>query len=147
MKFPNNFNIYLMYAGGLPFLICSLFLVSDLNNIPFLGDTIRVLQVYSIVIASFMTGVHWGQYLSLIDKCSILLPITSNIIALFIWISVLVMPIYWYLIALIFIFILILLIDARLAKKKQLQPLYFRSRVVVTIIVSLSLVLSIIFIK
>jgi hypothetical protein len=147
MKTPNNAYIYLTYAGCLPFLICTFFLVSGLNNISYLGDTIKILQVYSLVIASFMAGVHWGQYLTLIDECPIYLPIASNTITLFIWISFLVMPIYWYLITLIFVFVLILLIDVKLAKKKQLGPLYFRSRIMVTIVVSVSLVFSIITIK
>ena len=147
MKFPNNVHIYLTYAGCLPFLICTFSLVSGLNNIPYLGDTIKILQVYSLVIASFMAGAHWGQYLGLIDEHPIHLPIFSNIIALFIWISFLVMPIYWYLITLIFVFILTFLIDLRLVKTKKLGPLYFRSRIIVTIVVSVSLVLSIITIK
>jgi hypothetical protein len=147
MKFLNNVSIYLTYAGCLPFLICTFFLISGLNNIPYLGDTIKILQVYSLVIASFMAGVHWGQYLGSIDEFPIYLPIASNVIALFIWISFLIMPIYYYLIALIFIFILMLLIDIKLIKKKQMRALYFRSRVIVTIIVSVLLVLSIITIK
>ena len=147
MKFPNKINIYLMYAGCLPFLICTFFLINGLNNIPYLGNIVRIIQVYSLVITSFMAGVHWGQYLGLIDECPIYLPIASNMIALFAWISFLVMPIYWFLVTVIFIFILILLIDLRLVKEKQLRPLYFRSRVMVTIIVSVSLVLSVITIK
>ena len=147
MKFPNKVNIYLTYAGCLPFLICMFFLINGVNHVPYLGDTTRILQVYSLVIASFMAGVHWGQYLGLVEENSIYLPIFSNIIALVIWILFLVIPVYWYLISLIFIFVLILLIDVKLVKAKQLSPLYYRSRVIVTITVTITLVLSILTIK
>ena len=147
MKFSNKIIIYLTYAGCLPFIICAFFLFFNLNSIPYLGDTITTLQVYSLVIASFMAGAHWGQYLYLLDESPIHLPITSNLIALFIWISFLIMPAFWYLLVLIFIFVFLLLIDVRLARKKQLVSLYFRSRVIVTIIVSVSLAISITIIK
>ena len=142
MKLPNNTNIYLTYAGSLPFILCTLFLFNGLQTLPYFGDTAKVLKVYGLVIASFMAGVHWGQYLAGRVEFPINLPIISNVIAIFVWASFLMFPIRWYLVSLILVFIILLLIDFFLWRRKQLSRFYFWSRVVVTITVLLSLVIS-----
>ena len=142
MKLPNNTNIYLTYAGSLPFILCALFLFNGLQTLPYFGDTAKVLKVYGLVIASFMAGVHWGQYLAGRVELPIHLPIISNVISIFVWASFLMFPIRWYLVSLILVFIILLLIDFFLWRRKQLSRLYFWSRVVVTITVLLSLVIS-----
>jgi len=135
--------IFLMYAGCIPFIFCSFLLILGLKSIPYLGDTINILQVYTLVIASFMAGNHWGQYLSRKDDSLIYLPIFSNLIAVFTWITYIFISVQWFLISFILVLILLLLIDYKMAQKKFLSKIYFRARVIVTAIVSIALSISI----
>jgi len=132
-----------MYAGCLPFIFCSFLLMFGLRIIPYFGDTINILQAYTLVITSFMAGNHWGQYLSKADDSLIYLPIFSNLIAVFTWIAYILIPVHWFLISFILVLILLLLIDYKMVQKKFLSKLYFRARVIVTAIVSIALSISI----
>ena len=131
-----------MYGGCIPFILLAILLVFEVNLLPCFGETTQVLQAYGLVIASFMAGIHWGQYISGVNDFSIYLPITSNIIALLVWVSFLLMPIEWNLITLIFVFTLLLLIDLIFIEKKYRSQLYLCSRIVVTTLVLFSLITS-----
>ena len=137
-----KFHFYFVYAGSLPFIILAVFLVCEVDFVPYLGQTINILATYGLIISVFLAGVHWGQYLASIDGSAIYLPIMSNIIAVFVWVAYLFMPIYGYLILLIFIFILLLIIDLKLAKTDQISQSYFKIRLRVTTIVLIALVVS-----
>ena len=137
-----KFHFYLVYAGSLPFIILTAFLLFDAEFVPYLGETINILATYGLIISVFLAGVHWGQYLASVDGSPIYLPIISNIIAVFVWVAYLSMPIYVYLISLIFVFILLLTIDFRLAKIDQISQSYFRLRLRITMIVLISLAVS-----
>ena len=137
-----NLNIFLMYAGSLPFILLSAAVVSDLSVLPYLGSTINLLAIYGLVIGSFLAGVHWGQYLASNNKESIKLLLTSNIVAISLWIVYATLPIKHYLVVLIFVFITLLLIDLKLYNEQKLEHLYCLSRVIVTSIVVLSLGVS-----
>jgi hypothetical protein len=147
MKIQNKINIYLTCGGCLPFVLCCLFLAQGINTVPYLGNTAEILQVYGLVIVSFMSGVHWGQYLSWTINLPFSLPIISNVIAIFVWVSFLLASTYQYLFMLILVFILLLLIDLKLYEKKYLTLLYFRTRVFVTLVVIFSLFVSLILLE
>ena len=54
---------YLTYAGAIPFIFFAVCLVSDIQELPFLGSVKKILSVYGLVISSFLAGAHWGQHL------------------------------------------------------------------------------------
>jgi hypothetical protein len=89
---------------GVCLLYYALFSFTRVCPVPYFGI---LRQAYSLVVASFMVGVHWWQYLSGVMDLPINLPITINIIAVFIWILFLVV------------------IDFKLYEKKNLTTLYF----------------------
>jgi Protein of unknown function (DUF3429) len=55
-------------------------------------DGILIAATYSAIILSFLCGIHWACYLFFADKCPRNLLITSNIIVLIAWGSVLLLP-------------------------------------------------------
>ena len=133
-----------MYAGCLPFIFCSLSLMLGFKILPYLGDINKILQFYALVIASFMAGTHWGQYLAVEDKSLYYLPGLSNLVAIFIWFAAILMPIKWFIFSSILVFILLLMIDHKMAQKKLVSKSYFRARLIVTTIVAIALLNSII---
>lgn len=78
---------YLSYAGAIPFIVCAGFLSLDLGEPSWLGPVESILSVYALVIAAFLAGAHWGQHLHIQGKWSRYLPITSNIIAVALWLA------------------------------------------------------------
>ena len=137
-----KFHFYFVYAGSLPFIILAVFLLCEVELVPYLGQTINILATYGLVISVFLAGVHWGQYLASVDGSPIYLPIISNIIAVFVWVAYLVMPIHVYLISLIVVFALLVAIDFKLGKTKQISHSYFELRLRVTFVVLISLAVA-----
>ena len=143
-----NFNkasrlkTYFTYAGSLPFLACALLLCADFHFIPILGSVEKIISIYGLVITSFVSGSHWGQHLSCCNKWSYYLPISSNINAIFLWFSYLLFPFKYFLIALIISFFVLLFIDRKMFYDELITKEYFYTRIRVTIIVVLSLIIS-----
>ncbi|MEM8560655.1 MAG: DUF3429 domain-containing protein [Pseudomonadota bacterium] len=60
----DKFTPLLTYSGVLPFLFGALWLLTG-QPVPVLGiPTVLFLKSYTLAIASFMAGVHWGQSLN-----------------------------------------------------------------------------------
>lgn len=59
----------LAYLGVIPFLSLSIFILNEykFND----GILISSIKSYGLVILSFLSGVYWGQHLSLKEKFSI----------------------------------------------------------------------------
>jgi hypothetical protein len=133
---------YLTYAGSLPFVLCALCHLLDIRAIPLLGHVDHVLSVYALVITSFLSGSHWGQHLNLKDKWSLYLPAFSNINAVLLWISFLLLPFKLLLIPFLLSFLGFLLIDKKLLQDNLISPDYFRTRCYVTAIVISTLIVS-----
>lgn len=133
---------YLTYSGALPFILCAICFVFDMNTVPLLGNTSQVLSVYALVITSFIAGSHWGQHLNLSDKWSLYLPLFSNINAILLWIGFLVLPFKLLLVAFIISFLALLLVDKKLLQDDLISLAYFRARCLVTAIVILALIIS-----
>lgn len=135
-------SLFLTYAGSLPFILLTVCLVAGMRVVPLLGDVSEVLSLYALVIASFMTGAHWGQQLSLESKLGITLAILSNVNAVFLWLSFLVFPlnILLYLMSVSFVFLLLL--DERLFRHDVISRQYFFVRCVVTCVVVSTLITS-----
>lgn len=133
---------YLTYLGTLPFIFCMVCFITDVNFILILGNVEKIFSVYGLVIASFMAGAHWGQHLSLKDNWNIYLPIFSNIIAVFLWISFLVFPFKILTIILGISFLILLLIDKNLYHHGLISRYYFDTRFWVTLIVISTIIIS-----
>lgn len=141
MKNPSP---YLTFAGTLPFIGCAILITLGIDAIIGLGETVTVLAVYGLVIATFMAGAHWGNHLGLNpeDDWAFKLPLFSNVIALLLWLGFLSLSIVGFLWLLIVAFVLLLFIDDGLHKCNIITRSYFKIRQYVTLIVVLSLMAS-----
>ncbi|MDT8406618.1 MAG: DUF3429 domain-containing protein [Methylococcales bacterium] len=133
---------YLTYAGALPFVGCALLLLVNVTSLPLLGETWHVLQVYALVIAAFMAGSHWGQHLTLPAPWSVRLPVFSNLIAIGLWLGYLLLPIKPWLALSIAAFLLLLWLDHALCQQQKITADYFQTRLTVTAIVVVALLLA-----
>lgn len=132
---------YLTYTGAIPFVVCALLTVLGVTAVPLFGPVIPVLHTYGLVIASFMAGVHWGQHLHIRDAWVRRLPILSNAITLAVWFGYLGLAPHMFTIVLIIAFAALLTIDLRLQRAGHLAPGYFETRLGVTGVVIVSLIM------
>ena len=76
----------LTYSGTLPLVVCVALIFSPIAGV----DSHRVAVTYSAIILSFLCGIHWAAFLFFAEKCPRHLLITSNVVALLAWCSLLV---------------------------------------------------------
>jgi hypothetical protein len=133
----------LALLGALPFVISSLLLALDINSLPLLGSVANLLSSYTLVIAVFMCGVHWGQYLQQPEEHSLNLLLISNILTVLLWFIWLLSPLHIFLAVALTVFVILLMIDMRLRLLNVISKSYFRTRMLVTGIVCLFLILAI----
>ncbi|WP_169542866.1 DUF3429 domain-containing protein [Sneathiella aquimaris] len=136
------FYPYLTLSGALPFIFCSLLLFAGVDTVPFFGNTEHVLKTYALIIASFLTGIHWGQHLSLTGKWSRYLPVLSNINIIVLWLLYLMLPFQALLFAFVLSFLTSLAIDRKLYQEALITPVYFKTRCSASVLVILSLIAS-----
>lgn len=137
---------YLTYAGAIPFVFCAICLLSGVTQIPLLGSVEQVLSIYALVISTFLAGAHWGQHLQM-DKgpFGLILPISSNLLAVLLWIGFLVLAFKALMIMFVAAFLSLLIIDNRLFHADLISRHYFQTRVIVSTIVIVALIISGIF--
>ena len=83
---------YLIYAGTIPFILCSICFSAGIKSIYLLGSVDKILSAYGLVILSFLSGSHWGQHLYINRRIwGCILPVLSNIIAVLLCFSFLVL--------------------------------------------------------
>ena len=133
---------YLILAGLIPFVGLTFFLVFGITVLPALGSTVQVLGLYSLMIAVFISGSHWGQHLTLDDNWAVFLPITSNLITVILWLVILACSFTVITFTFVIAFVILLGIDYKLLKTGHISGHYFRMRCVVTAIVCLMLVIT-----
>lgn len=109
---------------------------------PILGSIQDILSLYALIIASFMSGVHWGQHLHLEGVFKRVLPISSNIIAILLLLGFLVLNFNMLLIMFIIVFLFLLFVDYKLYKNNSITREYFKTRSFVSVVVILSLFIS-----
>lgn len=133
---------YLTFAGTIPFILGAVFISVGVDAIAVLGQTVQVLAVYGLVIASFMAGAHWGNHLGVDDDnhWAVRLPIISNIIALLLWLGFLVLAPAVFMWLLIAAFIAMLMVDYGLQRAQIISDAYLKIRLFVTMIVVIALV-------
>jgi hypothetical protein len=94
---------------------------------------------YGAIIASFLSGMHWGLYLRHAAQTRINLLITSNIVALVAWASLIIPVTLWQYVLQIACFALLLFIDYQLTKSRVHATWFFNLRALITGIVIVSL--------
>ena len=129
--------------GSLPFLAGSLLLLAGVDNVLWLGNTSDALSIYGLVIAAFMAGCHWGMALNMDGRYSLLLPLASNVVAIFLWLGYLVLAPNYYLLGLAIALAAILFVDFLLYRDELITTAYWRIRLWVTVTVCIALVLAI----
>lgn len=136
-----TFSVTLMYAGLMPFgggLVC---LLLDLAYIPVLGETSKVICIYGLIIATFILGSQWGLHLFL-SRHGLCLSILSNALAIGLWLGFLVFETRSVLFLLGIVFMICLAVEWRLFAAGKISAAYFKSRSIVTILATISLVVS-----
>ena len=134
---------YLIYAGTIPFILCSICFSAGIKSIYLLGSVDKILSAYGLVILSFLSGSHWGQHLyinRIIWGCT--LPVLSNIIAVLLCFSFLVLSFKELVAIFVAAFIILLIIDHRLFQMHLISDHYFQTRCFVSAIVIISLIIS-----
>jgi hypothetical protein len=125
----------LTYCGTLPLVGCVLAFAMPQGGI----NSTLIAQTYSAIIISFLCGIHWAVHLFFCEKCPRNLLITSNIIALTAWLSLLSPTHRIAFLLQIFCFLYLLLIDAKIREAGILPDWFYILRRNATGIVVISL--------
>ena len=137
---------YLSYAGSVPFILCAVGLLMGIDTLPVFGQLQHVLGTYSLLIAAFMAGSHWGQQFGLQNEWRIYLPVGSNLMVVCLWLLSLWLPLVMMIPLFVIHFLILLWIDQRLLRLTLISSDYFRVRCRVTCIVVAMLLCSAIYI-
>ena len=134
---------YLTYAGVIPFILCAICFSANIKSIYLLGSVDKILSAYGLVILSFLSGSHWGQHLHINRRIWVYaLPVFSNIIAVLLCFSFLVLSFKTLVAIFVAAFIILLIIDHRLFQMHLISDHYFQTRCFVSAIVIISLIIS-----
>jgi len=125
----------LTYSGTLPLIGSAVILYFPVAGL----DGALIASTYSAVIISFLCGMHWAAYLFFAEKCPHNLLVTSNIVALLAWVSLLAtnQQLTTLLQALCFLYLFAL--DSKLRNAGILAEWFYRLRRNATVIVVLCL--------
>lgn len=124
---------FLTFAGSLPLFLS---IILKLAGATFYGITpLWIFLSYSVVIISFISGIHWGIFLT--NDCQRNLFIESNIIVLTAWTALLINH-KWCLILTLCCFIYLLLIDKVLFNSSNISKWYWKLRKIITALVVLA---------
>jgi hypothetical protein len=134
----------LMYAGALPFIFCAACFLLHWESIPLLGKTSHILSVYGLIIASFMAGSHWGKALNMNGPSKKDILIASNLNAIFLWASFLLLEFHFHLILVVLMisFLASLWNDKKLLQASLIHFSYFFNRCIITAIVITTLIIA-----
>lgn len=131
----------LAYLGALPFVATTLLMSMGIHTIPFVGSLFSAISVYALIITSFMAGSNWGQQLGFSGKWRFKLQVITNIQAVCLWLAYVWLGNSWFLLVLITSFLVSLWLDQQLKQAQLIEAAYWQTRLKVTIIVVLSLVI------
>ena len=129
---------WLTYLGMVPFLICALAIVHGFEQ----EKTVFILRAYAAVIVSFISGIHWGISMKDTEHQTQWLLISSNIITLLAWASLLMPNAISALLTLSALLILLVCIDSKLYSMRQIDVWFMKLRWRATLCVVISLVAS-----
>ena len=131
----------LTLAGTLPFIICALLPLLGIDSIPPLGNLHTLASSYGLAIICFLSGAHWGTYLSGQFRGSLNLFAVSNVIFLAVWFAFIGANLAWAISIQAIAFLLLLVIDYRLREGGTISAHYFRIRGVATVIAVVALLI------
>lgn len=129
----------LTYAGTLPLAGCALLLLMGFSGLNF--HTIAL--AYGAVIVAFLSGIHWGLYLTVKRKPKVNLFISSNVLTLVAFAALLFMPQTIAYLLLILCFLGLLALDGQLNAAQIFPRWFYDLRRNATVIVVLSLLILI----
>lgn len=123
----------LTFAGALPFIAATVAL--PLAPAFATAPIWQAVLGYGAVIASFVSGIHWGLFLYRDGTLPLNLFISSNVCALVAWAALLVPPLWLALVLLIAVFAALFVIDHVLWRAGAHAPWFYRLRAAITAIV------------
>jgi Protein of unknown function (DUF3429) len=85
IKSDINLAKILTYSGTLPLVACIALIFAPIAGL----DANVLAKTYGAIILSFLCGIHWALFLFFSEKCPHPLLITSNVLALLAWCSLL----------------------------------------------------------
>lgn len=128
----------LTFAGALPFVIALVALFFELPR----ADAIRIflleaVMLYGAVIASFVSGIHWGLHLdpARAERAELNLFVSSNICALAAWVALLLPMAHAPFLLLAVVFAALFAIDWSLFRKGLIERWFFALRLRISAIV------------
>ena len=133
----------LALAGTIPFIAAALLPLLGHDALPYLGPLDKMVASYGLAIVCFLSGAHWGTYLSGRSADSLNLFVISNVIFLAVWFAYLGASIKSAIGIQIFAFLTLLFIDMRLRSNDVISATYLRVRTVATLIAVVSLLIVI----
>jgi hypothetical protein len=132
----------LMYAGTVPFLLGALILTLNIN-VPLSEHYFEIiLMSYTLVIVSFLSGIHWAIGLLCPEKSPTNLFILSNAVTLFVWFVFTVSCAGLFFLVSAVVFIVLMWVDQKLFRASVISREYFRLRKQATGVVVICLLLS-----
>ena len=135
-----NVIMTLTYGGTVPFFLC--IILDTYYGASGYLDFTRALILYGAIIASFISGTHWGIHLSQNINFNMLLH--SNVSALLAWVNLL-LPEPFSLVLLIGVFIYLLVLENKIASERLIEAWYFALRQRATAIVICCLIIPLYF--
>lgn len=125
----------LTLLGAIPFVAAVLAQIAGMAHY----HTAYLSLTYGAIIISFLSGIHWGLYITHAKAKRINLLVSSNILALLAWLSLLLLvPVTQYLIQ-ITCFISLLLIDRQLAADGAIEAWFYQLRLQISSLVIICL--------
>jgi hypothetical protein len=114
----------LTYSGTLPLVVCA-----GLMFAPIAGVDANVLaKTYGAIILSFLCGIHWALFLFFSEKCPHPLLITSNVLAILAWCSLLGTHHNMAFALQALCFVIVLALDAKLHRVGVLPEWFYQLR-------------------
>jgi hypothetical protein len=125
----------LTYSGTLPLIASAICIYFPVNGF----DSSLIARTYAAIIISFLCCIHWAVYLFFAEKCPRNLLITSNVIALLAWASLLATHQHIAIVLQALCFLYLLTLDLKLRDAGILPQWFYSLRRNATIIVVLCL--------
>lgn len=115
-------------AGVLPFL------GAIVDVVAFDGKWLSSIQIYGALIASFISGIHWGAAILSSEGTAVRLLFLSNVAALLAWLAALLPPSSGFLLLAV-LFAAFLIVDRQLRRRGLWPEWFWTLRVVISAVV------------
>ena len=137
-----NLPYILIFLGSIPFVFFSFLRIISLEEFFYL-DINYILSIYSLSIISFICGSHWGLFLTN-NTLKINLFFLSNLLTISSFFGILFLKMNYFFLLQILILIILLLIDFYIYRQNITQLKYIYSRMIITILVVICLIIPVI---